>query len=81
MQPYELREYRRLRDEGRWPEANRIREVERRRLRAEGRTRQQARDESWAAMLSAIDPERANRMIQSARMAVEPSASEDGGTR
>lgn len=56
MEASELREYQRLRAEGRWPQANEFREAERKRLRAIGRTRQPARDESWAAMLAKFPP-------------------------
>lgn len=56
MQENELREYQRLRAEGRWPQANEFREAERKRLREVGRTRQQARDESWAAMRAKFPP-------------------------
>ena len=56
MQEHERKGYERLRAEGRWPEANEFREAERKRLRAAGRNRQQARDESWAAMLAKFPP-------------------------
>ena len=51
MQEHELKEYQRLRAEGRWNAASEFREAERKRLRAAGRNRQQARDESREAML------------------------------
>jgi poly-D-alanine transfer protein DltD len=51
MQEHELNEYQRLRAEGQWFAASEFREAERQRLRAAGRNRQQARDESWKAML------------------------------
>lgn len=52
MQEHERMDYERLRAEGRWSQASEFREAERKRLRAVGRTRQQACDESWAAMLA-----------------------------
>ena len=52
MQEHELKEYQRLRVEGQWIAASEFREAERKRLRAAGRNRQQARDESWDAMLN-----------------------------
>lgn len=57
MQEHELKEYHRLRAEGKWNAAYEFREAERLRLRAAGRTRQQARDESWEAMLEEYPPE------------------------
>ena len=57
MQAHELRDYHRLRAEGRWHEANQFRETERTKLRAAGRTRQQACVESWRAMLAAYPPQ------------------------
>lgn len=51
MQEHELKEYQRLRAEGQWTAASEFRDAERKRLRAAGRNRQQARDESWEAML------------------------------
>ena len=51
MQEHERQEYQRLRAEGTWSEASAFREAERKRLRKVGRNRQQACDESWAAML------------------------------
>lgn len=56
MQEHELKEYQRLRAEGRWTAASEYREAERKRLRAAGRNRQQAREESWAAMLEKFPP-------------------------
>ena len=52
MQDHERTEYERLRAKGRWPEANEFREAERKRLRAAGRSRQEACDESWELMLA-----------------------------
>lgn len=46
MQEHELTEYHRLRAEGCWTAANELRKSERKRLRAGGRVRQQARDVS-----------------------------------
>jgi len=57
MQEHELKEYQRLRAEGRWNAASEFREAERKRLRAAGRNRQQARDESWDAMLNKYPPQ------------------------
>jgi hypothetical protein len=51
-----LKEYQRLRAEGRWPQANEFREAERKRLRAVGRNRRKARGESWSAMLAKYPP-------------------------
>lgn len=51
MQDRELEEYQRLRAEGRWSTASEFREAERKRLRAAGLNCQQAREESWEAML------------------------------
>lgn len=59
MQEHEMADYERLRADGRWGEATQYREAERRRLRAAGRSKQQARDESWAAMLAKYPPLRA----------------------
>lgn len=56
MQEHELKEYHRLRAEGQWIAASEFREAERKRLRAAGRNRQQARDESWEAMLEKFPP-------------------------
>jgi hypothetical protein len=56
MQEHELKEYQRLRAEGQWTAASEFREAERKRLRAAGRNRQQARDESWEAMLKQYPP-------------------------
>lgn len=56
MQEHELKEYQRLRTEGQWIAASEFREAERKRLRAAGRNRQQARDESWEAMLEKYPP-------------------------
>lgn len=73
MQEHELRDYQRLRAEGRWDDANEFREAERKRLRAAGRTRQQAREESWESMLERFPPldEQTNEQTP-----VQPSASE-----
>ena len=57
MQEHELTEYQRLRAEGQWIAASEFREAERKRLRAAGRNRQQARDESWEAMLEKYPPQ------------------------
>jgi len=57
MQEYELKEYQRLRAEGRWNAASEFREAERKRLRAVGCNRQQAREESWEAMLEKYPPQ------------------------
>jgi hypothetical protein len=56
MQGHQRQDYERLRAEGRWAEANAFRETERKRLLAEGRTRQQACDESWQEMLEKFPP-------------------------
>lgn len=56
MQEHELKEYQRLRAEGQWIAASEFREAERKRLRAAGRNRQQAREESWEAMLENYPP-------------------------
>ena len=57
MQEHELKEYQRLRAEGQWNAACQFREAERKRLRAAGRNRQQAREESWEAMLEKYPPQ------------------------
>ena len=57
MQEHELKEYQRLRAEGHWNAASEFREAERKRLRAAGRNRQQARDESLEAMLEKYPPQ------------------------
>ena len=57
MQEHELKEYQRLRAEGQWIAASEFRDAERKRLRAAGRNRQQARDESWEAMLEKYPPQ------------------------
>ena len=57
MQEHELKEYQRLRAEGQWIAASEFREAERKRLRTAGRNRQQARDESWEAMLEKYPPQ------------------------
>lgn len=57
MQTHEKRDYERLRAEGRWSQASEFREAERQRLRSAGRSKQQARDESWAAMLVKFPPQ------------------------
>ncbi len=56
MQEHELKEYHRLRAEGRWNAASEFREAERKRLRAAGLNRQEAREESWEAMLEKFPP-------------------------
>ena len=56
MQEHELKEYQRLRAEGQWIAASKFREAERKRLLAAGRNRQQARGESWEAMLEKYPP-------------------------
>ncbi len=53
----ELKEYQRLRAEGHWSAASEFREAEPKRLRAAGRNRQQARQESWDAMLDRYTPQ------------------------
>ncbi len=68
MQEHERKDYQRLRAEGRWPQASEFREAERQRLRAEGRNKQQARDESWAAMLVKFPP------LEGGRSASEPTS-------
>lgn len=57
MQEHERKDYERLRAEGRWPQASEFREAERQRLRAAGRSKQQANAESWAAMLVKFPPQ------------------------
>jgi hypothetical protein len=56
MQEQELKEYQRLRAEGRWNAASEFREAERKRLRAAGLNRQEAREEAWEAMLDKYPP-------------------------
>lgn len=56
MQEHEMVEYQRLRREGRWTEAAKWRDAERRRLRAAGRSKQEAKDESWRLMLEQFAP-------------------------
>lgn len=56
MQEHELNEYQRLRAEGRWNAASEFREAERKRLRAAGLNRQEAREEAWEAMLDKYPP-------------------------
>ena len=56
MQEHELKEYQRLRAEGRWNAASEFREAERKRLRAAGLNRQEAREEAWEAMLDKYPP-------------------------
>ena len=57
MQEHELKEYQRLRAEGRWNAASEFREAERKRLRAAGLNRQEAREEAWEAMLDKYPPQ------------------------
>jgi hypothetical protein len=57
MQEHELKEYQRLRAEGRWHAASEFREAERKRLRAAGRNRQESREESWESMLAKYPPQ------------------------
>ena len=57
MQEHELKEYQRLRAEGHWTVASEFREAERKRLRAAGRNRHDAREESWEAMLEKYPPQ------------------------
>jgi len=52
MTEKELKDYQRLRAEGRWPTASEYRETERRRLRAAGHSKEVARRKSWDAMMS-----------------------------
>jgi len=52
MTEKELKEYQRLRAEGRWPAASEYRETERRRFRGAGHSKEVARRKSWDAMLS-----------------------------
>lgn len=56
MEAHEKRDYERLRAEGRWLQASEYRESERKRLREAGRSRRQAREESWIAMLTKFPP-------------------------
>lgn len=56
MTEKELKDYQRLRAEGRWPTASEYRETERRRLRAAGHSKEVARRKSWDAMLSKFRP-------------------------
>lgn len=56
MTEKELKDYQRLRAEGRWPAASDYRETERRRLRAEGHSKETARRKSWDAMLNKFRP-------------------------
>ena len=56
MQEHELKEYQRLRAEGHWTVASEFREAERKRLRAAGLNRQEAREEAWEAMLDKYPP-------------------------
>ena len=46
----------RLRREGRWDEASRFRDEVKQQLRAEGKSRQEANDAAWAAMLAKYQP-------------------------
>lgn len=48
---------RRLRAERRWNTASEFREAERKRLRTAGRSRQEAREESWEAVLEKYPPQ------------------------
>ncbi len=57
MQAHELKDYQRLRAEGRWTQASEFREAERQRFRKAGRSKPQARDESWSAMLVKFPPQ------------------------
>jgi hypothetical protein len=57
MQEHELKEYQRLRAEGHWTAASKFREAERKRLRAAGHSRHDAREESWEAMLEKYPPQ------------------------
>jgi len=57
MQEHELKEYQRIRVEGHWTAASEFREAERKRLRAAGRDRHDAREESWEAMLEKYPPQ------------------------
>lgn len=50
MTEHELKDYQRLRAEGRWNAASDYRETERRRLRAAGHGKEVARQKSWDAM-------------------------------
>lgn len=56
MTEKELKDYQRLRAEGRWPAASDYRETERRRLRAAGHSKEVARRKSWDTMLSKFRP-------------------------
>lgn len=73
MQEHELKEYQRLRAEGRWNAASEFREAERQRLRAAGRSKQQARDESWAAMLAKFPPLDDSRAANESPSPVDPN--------
>lgn len=77
MQEHELNEYHRLRSEGRWIAANEFREAERKRLRAAGRTRQQALEESWEAMLAKFSPKGEPPPPQQPSMPPYPRCEED----
>lgn len=77
MQEHELKEYQRLRSAGRWNAASEFREAERKRLRAAGRTRQQAREESWEAMLAKFPPHGEQPPPRQPRMPPDPRCAED----
>lgn len=70
MQEHELKEYQRLRAEGQWIAASEFREAERKRLRAAGRNRQQARDESWEAMLENYPPQNGQKPARRSAVAL-----------
>lgn len=71
MQEHELKEYHRLRAEGQWIAASEFREAERKRLRAAGRNRQQARDESWEAMLEKYPPQDGQKPARQSAVALD----------
>jgi len=56
MTEKELKDYQRLRAEGRWPAASEYREAERQRLRGAGHSKEVARRKSWDAMLGKFRP-------------------------
>ncbi len=71
MQEHELKEYQRLRAEGQWTAASEFREAERKRLRAAGRNRQQAREESWDAMLAKYPPLNGQTQARQSTVAID----------
>lgn len=67
----------RLRNEGRWDDACRFREQARERLKAEGKTRKEAREEAWQLMAEEFPPLPVEQAEESDQAEFEPNFESD----